>query len=213
MSKTGTPIILDSWLHLLSQLSTEAGVLGRNLVNIRGKHYQPATFMLLKDAGLIRTSFGEHRGYRLRYALTDIPFSVMVNMWSLSSDSYIRRLFLRYGHLSLATVCSLPLTPRRSTPISLDSVCHVIKALRYNEFTCARYFYPTWYTPAYGTIVAKRLKRVGLTTSAPRKGYILLKRQDEISVGDITPIVSNKCRTLSKMLLLAKDVSVAKLFK
>lgn len=211
MTKKHSPIILDSWLYLLSQLKTDHGTLGKNLWTIRQTHYQPGMFAFLTDAGLIRQSFGEHKGYRLCYPLKDIPFSLMVNLWSLSSYSYTRKLLLHYGHLSVDAVCQLPMPVKNSVPYSLNSVCHVIKTLRYGEFMSPRYFYPKAYCPDYGHLIGNALKKVNLATHQYGRGFMLTKLQRDITFGDIAPIVSNRSYTLGKILTLAKDVPVTKI--
>lgn len=214
MSKSGTPVILDSWLCLLGQLNAEKGVIAKELVNLRGRRFQSTAFMLLKSSGLIDSASGKWRGYRLRYPLTKVPFSTVINLWSLSSRSYIRKLFLRYSNLSLDEVIRLPQpSAQNDSTYSFDSVCHVIRSLRYNEFTLSQYFYPSKYCPAYGAHIAKQLEQARLVMYQPGKGFILLKRHEEILVGDLISVVSSKCLTLNKIMLLAKDVPVISILK
>lgn len=211
MSRAGSPIILDSWLYLLPQLNTDVGVTRKELINFHGYRYQLSILALLKESGFILSSTkGE---YRLQRPLTDIPFSLLVDCWSLSGSSYIRKLFLQYGDLSVDEVCRLPTFNRTASSTSLEAVGHVIRSLSYTGFVATKQLCIHRYNKAYCSTIIRDLGQLNLVKAIPRKGAVLLKRQNEIKIGDITPIVSNKCQTLGKILLLAKHLPVTDLYK
>lgn len=210
MSKSGSPMAIDNWLYLLSLLSATSDIKAKYLFNKRGNLYQSQPLCLLKAVGLIQYS---KAGYRLSRPLKDISFSELVNCWSVSKSSYIRRLFMRYGHLSVAEINRLPPVALNRSPTSLEGVCHVIRELKYKELTVARHLSMAHCVRGYCSTIVRDLVRFQLAYSDYPNGSALLKRHDEILIKDIIPIVSNKCEVLGKLLEVSKDLPITCLYK
>lgn len=202
--------LLDTWTNLMREMNDKTYT--RVLLTPHGGRV--GRIGELKRAGLVSSRLGVEGGHKLTMPFDDIPLSCLLSIRALLPCPTTHFLY-RYADNTLGEIFSWGETTQTNWSASigvisgvLSSMSHVIP-VRHKDVYCDNISH------GYVLQVLYRAYRLGLTTQARteggKHGVVLTKPFDKFTIGDITPMLSNRYVIYKSLLKAGKKTPLAKL--
>lgn len=200
MGRTPTPVVLDSYFTLLENAGYNTF---RSAPGLSGRMRQRAQVMT--KAGLIESRIGQGGGYLRSRGLCEIRLSEVIPLWS-APDNPLARLFYHWGDCSVREILSWPVPDIKGRDVTLHSALPILKMLSTETSLTATMIEQKGFISGYTGILLSNGVKFGFLKRQFPKGYALVKPFDEMTVGDIIPVLSHRGRISSAILFHSRDI-------
>lgn len=208
MSSYLFPTRLDRWVLILGSLQVNQWQT-LSLCKSGGGHLR---IKELIQAGLIVVQTGRNGGYQLALPLSEIPFSALLDIFPREKCPTLNLLY-RFGHVSVQEIIAWPEAPRGKYKASIESVVNILLRLDPIFPVLPEEMSDLPYSVGYIEQVVASFVPYRLATNCHRKGKILVKPFEEITIGDIAPILAHRGNIHSTIISKSTDVKLVDIIK
>lgn len=187
--------IFDRDFRILQQLNT----VDYKHVDGRGKGGTCVRLRFLIDSGFVESRKGKLGGHKLTCPLSEIPFSHWVNLLEPLAGSPSMKLLSLFEDTSVEDVLSSPPYPNGGWTLSFDHTVGILQRLSTEKPTLSRLLTYPELRPGYIAHIYTEMCRCGLAVPVSRKGIILSKNFDQLTVKDILPMMPHNAQIFSML--------------
>lgn len=199
--------IVDRDLRILRQLNTKEY---RRVADARSGGISQRLRALVSHELLV-SKRGRYGGYKLARPLSEMHLSYWLNMLMPHDDSPTMKLLRLFEYTPVSEILSYTVYRGLDWTMQLDHVIGILSRLSSDRFTLPRTLDYPELDDGYLAHIYTRLSDHGIIHRIPRKGAILSRAYDTITVEDVLPLVSHNCLVLSALMTYASGVRLASL--
>lgn len=207
MRSIPTPIVLDGYIGLLERAGYNRY---QPSPGLSGKMRSRALMMV--NAGLIKSRTGQAGGYMRERELSHIALSEILTLWSPPTHP-LARLFYTWGDCSIQEVLGWTSPYKSGADVTFHAALAILSMLSETEPMTVRTISDAGLVSGYTAIFLSRGARLGFLKCQLRKGYVLTKPFDKMTVGDICPVLSHRGKISSAILSRSRDILLKNIYR
>lgn len=200
MSTVPTPVVLDSFFKLLEN----AGYDTYRPYPAQSGRMRSRAQRLVKS-GIIKSRAAVGGGYMRTRSLSEIQFNEILPHWS-EQDNPLAKLFYQWGECSIKEILSWPQPGTKGGDVTLHSAMPLLKLLNTETPLTVTMIEQKGYISGYTALFLTKGRAAGFLRHKFPKGYVLVKPFDEMTIGDILPVLSLRGKINAAVLYHSVDI-------